>query len=91
MLHPLGGRHARTDKTVATRFAWLLGLVWFPVDFGLQTGHPARVLGFGSPFQPCDPFLQALDDGLLADDDANQHIAVSGGKVISRIHTRYMT
>ena len=91
MLHPLGGRHARTGKTVATRLAWLLGLIRLRHGFGLQTGHPARALGFGSPFQLGDPFLQALDDGLLADDDANQHIPVGGGQVISRIHTRYMT
>ena len=74
MLNSLGRRHPGAGKALATRLAWLLGLPWFPVSFGLQTGHPTRAFGFGLPFQLGNPFFQPFDDGLLPDDDPNQHV-----------------
>ncbi len=91
MLHPSRGRHATAGKAVGPTLAWSLALGRYPAGLGFQTGHPPGTAGFGRPFQLGNPFLQALDDGLLSGYDGDEHIAVSGGQVNFRIHTRYMT
>ena len=91
MLHSVGGRHPASGKAVRSGFAWPLGTCWLPVRFGLQTGHPAGAAGFGLAFQLGNPLLQPLDDGLLADYDANQDISVGGPEIDFSIHPSYMT
>ena len=98
MLHPSGGCHATAGKAVGPPLARSFGLGRFPVGFGFETGHPPGATGFGPPFQLGNPSLQALVDRLLPGydgplpyDDGDERIAVSGGQVDFRIHTRYMT
>ena len=91
MLHPLGGRHAGAGKAMGPRLAWFLGLGRPLLGFGLQTGHPTGAARFVPPFQLGNPFLQALDDGLLPHNDGNQQIPVGSAEVDFPIHSRYMT
>ncbi len=91
MLHPLGGRHAGPGETVGPRLAGLLGLGRFPVGFGLQARHPSGAFGFGPPFRLGDPLLQPFDDGLLPEDDVDQHIPVGGGEVDFMLHGPNLT
>ena len=98
VLHPLGGHRADPGKAVGPSLARLLGLGWLPVSLRLQSGHLAVPAGFRPSLQLGDPLLQALDDGLLSDeqvpllsDNAQQRISVESGEVNFREHSRYMT
>ena len=59
--------------------------------FGLQACHSAGAQGFGLAFQLGNPFLQALNDRLLSDDDRNENLAAGAVQVNSGIHAYYMT
>ena len=71
--------------------ARLLGLVRFPVTFGLQTGHTAGAARFAAAFQLGNPFLQLINDGLLADDDADENIPVGSPEINFPVHPIHMT
>ena len=90
VLHPSGGRHAGPRKAARARFARFPGRRRLAVAFGLQTGHPARTLGFGPPFQLGNTLLQALDDRLLPDDDVDQNLPVGGPEVSLSIHATHI-
>ncbi len=91
VLHPLLRRHSGSGAALGPTLAWLLGLVRFPVTFGLQTGHTAGTARFGLPFQLGNPFLQLIYDRLLPDDDTNEHIPVSRPEINFPVHPSYMT
>jgi hypothetical protein len=82
VLYPLGGCHAGAGKALGPRLAG---------PFGLQAWHSAGARGFGLAFQLGNPFLQALNDRLLSDDDRNENLAAGAVQVNSGIHAYYMT
>ncbi len=91
MLHPLVGRHSGSGKARATGLARLLGSIRSPVAFGLQAGHPSRTAGLALAFRLGDPLLQEFNDGLLSDDDADEHIPVGSPEINFTVHPSYMT
>ena len=91
MLYPLRGCHAGAGKALGPRLAGPFGLGRFTAGFGLQAWHSAGARGFGLAFQLDNPFLQALNDRLLSDDDRNENLAAGAVQVNSGIHAYYMT
>ena len=75
VLYPLGGCHAGAGKALGPRLEGPFGLGRFTTRFGLQACHSAGAQGFGLAFQLGNPFLQALNDRLLSDDDRNENLA----------------
>ena len=91
VLHTLVGRHSGSGKARATGLARLLGSIRSPVAFGLQAGHPSRTAGLALAFRLGNPLLQAFNDGLLSDDDADEHIPVGSPEINFTVHPSYMT
>ncbi len=91
VLHTLVGRHSGSGKARATGLARLPGSIRLPVAFGLQAGHPSRTAGLALALQLGDPLLQAFNDGLLSDDDADEHIPVGSPEINFTVHPSYMT
>ena len=78
-------------KPWGRRLRGFLGWSGFRSPLGLQAGHPGRTTRFRPAFQLYDPLLQPFDDGLLADDDADEHFPVSSLKINFPAHRSYMT
>ena len=91
VLHPLVGRHPGPGEALRPTLAWFLGLVRFPVALGLQAGHTAGAARSGPPFQMGNPLLQLINNGLLPDDDADEHIPVGSPEINFTVHPSYMT
>ena len=71
--------------------ARLLGLVRFAINFEFQTRHTAGAARFAAAFQLGNPLLQPINDGLLPDDDADEHIPVGSPEINFPVHPIHMT